>query len=78
MKVKEIRLALSGHPHIKKVWVNNEGYHTFKVHGAVEVDLTAPNTNDVESVESIAENVETEVPNEASNEVNKPTKRKKK
>lgn len=75
MKVKEIRLALSGHPHIKKVWVNNDGYHTFKVHGAVEVDLTAPNTNDAENVESIAENVENNV---APSEENKPTKRKKK
>lgn len=75
MKVKEIRVALSGHPHIKKVWVNGDGYHTFKVHGAVEVDLTAPNTNDAESVESVVENVENNV---APSEENKPTKRKKK
>lgn len=53
MDIKAIKEALQDHPHIKKVWVCENGYTTVKRSNAIEVDLSV-----VSEVESTQENEE--------------------
>ena len=58
MDINNIRESLKDYPHIKSVWVTDNGYYTVAVAGAVKIDLE----NTFEVVNKAEETISQDIP----------------